>query len=225
MTDKYLLSIDPGLSTGLALLKYADETAPELVQAWQISDGAGGLETWLREYWIDSGWDQYNDEPQFPGFRGYKLQIMEDITTEDQDKYNPDWNEGDPEEEAYLIIPANLAVIAEKFNARSTGSFSYTTSSLEPLRCEGVLLAHNLPDKYVQPPQQYFAGGKGKADKKKRQHAALKDLGFYVTGSMVDSPDADDVRSAIAHGLSYLSRTGHKPTYTVLSKWNERNAA
>lgn len=223
MTDKYLLSIDPGLSSGVALLKYADETAPELVQAWQISDGAGGLETWIREYWIDSGWDQYNDEPQLPGFRGYKLQIMEDITTEDQDKYNPDWNEGDPEEEAYLIIPANLAIIAEKFNARNTGSFSYTTSSLEPLRCEGVLLAHSLPDTYVQPPQQYLVGGSSKADKKKRQHRFLKESGFYRTGKDLDAPDADDYRSAAAHALTYMMRTGHKPTYNLVTEWIERN--
>lgn len=173
---KYLLSIDPGLSSGLALLKYEGDTAPELVDSRQFSGGAEALNGWIADRW--------------PSIE---------------------------------YLSSSVAVIAEKFNARNTGSFSYTTASLEPLRCEGVLLAHNLPDKYVQPPQQYFAGGKGKVDKKKRQHRALKDLGFYVTGSMVDSADADDVRSAIAHGLAYLARTGHRPTYTMLSEWNERN--
>lgn len=174
--SKYLLSIDPGLSSGLALLKYDDDTEPELGAAWQFGGGAEPLNDWIVDQWPLI---EYSSQ--------------------------------------------SVAVIAEKFNARNTGSFSYTTSSLEPLRCEGVLVAHGLPDTYVQPPQQYFAGGKGKADKKKRQHAALKDMGYYVTGTMVDSADADDVRSAISHGLAYLSRTGHRPTYTMLSEWNERN--
>src|SRR5699024_3574673 len=102
--------------------------------------------------------------------------------------------------------------------------FSYTTASLEPLRCEGVLVAHDLPDEYVQPAQQYIAGGKGKAERKKRQHALLRDTGFYRTGKDLDAPDADDYRSAVAHALSWLMRTGHKPTYDLVSDWNERNA-
>ena len=171
----YLLSIDPGVSTGVALLRYTDETVPELVQSWQFRGGAEALNKWIR----------------------YNLWELE------------------------LLYDGPYSTIAEKFNPRGSGQgFSYTTSSLEPLRCEGVLLARDLPDEYVQPPQQYFAGGRGKAEKKRLQHKALKDLGYYVTGSMVDSPDADDTRSAIAHALSYLARKGHLPTYQMLSGYN-----
>lgn len=168
---KYILSIDPGKSTGVALLSYDVSSVPELVQSWQFGDGAEGLEQWLQR-----------EAPEYE------------------------------------------TAIAEKFNARNTGSFSYTTSSLEPLRCEGVLVAHDLPDEYVQPAQQYIAGGKGKAERKKRQHALLRDTGFYRTGKDLDAPDADDFRSACAHALSWLMRTGHKPTYDMISDWNERNA-
>lgn len=190
MSDKYILSIDPGLSSGVALLKYTDETAPELVQAWQFGGGAETL-----DYWVDT--------PRLPlrlvgsgvyGASGVLRYRSESLTT-----------------------------IAEKFNARNTGSFSYTTSSLEPLRCEGVLLAHSLPDTYVQPPQQYVFGGKDKADKKKRQHRFLKESGFYRTGKDLDAPDADDFRSACAHALAYMMRTGHKPTYNLVTEWIERN--
>src|SRR5690606_9121139 len=116
-------------------------------------------------------------------------------------------------------------LVVEKFNARNTGSFSYTTASLEPLRIEGAIEALEPPGnvQYVQPPQQYLAGGKNKAEKKRRQHRFLKESGYYVTGKDVGCPDADDVRSALAHGLAYLARNGHKATYEMISEWNERN--
>ena len=171
--DKYILSIDPGLSSGVALLKYTDETAPELGQGWQFKEGAEGLREWL------------NSQP------------------------------------IHLLFGAH--VIAEKFSARNNGGFSYTTASLEPLRCEGLLLSRDLPDEYVQPPQQYVFGGKGKAEKRRRQHKFLKDSGFYRTGKDLDAPDADDFRSACAHALSYLMRTGHKPTYNLVTEWIERS--
>lgn len=170
---KHLLSIDPGLSTGIALLKYTDDTPPELDKVWQFKGGADALNEWVAGWW--------------PSIE---------------------------------YLSPSVTVIAEKFNARNTAGFSYTTASLEPLRCEGVLVAFGLPDDYVQPTQQYIAGGKDKADKKKRQHALLKRLGLYVTGKTVNAPDADDVRSAIAHGLGFLVRRGHKPTYEMLSEAN-----
>lgn len=123
-----------------------------------------------------------------------------------------DWHNGLP--------PVADETIVEKFTARATDGFSYTTRSLEPLVCEGFLIAHGYVPPYqsaktpgwVQPPAQYFAGGKGKADKKKRQHAFLKATGeFYVTGKQFGTPNADDARSAIAHGLAYLRET-HAPT-------------
>lgn len=185
---KYLLSIDPGVSTGIALFSYTDETVPVGVQVWQFRGGAEGLNEWIESHTV-------KDDPEEPTLVSL-----------------PEWPNWYP-----------ATYIAEKFNARNTGSFSYTTASLEPLRCEGVLVAHGLPDEYVQPPQQYFAGGTGKADKKKRQHAALRDLGYYVTGKEVDSPDADDARSALAHGLAYLARNGHRPSYNMISEWTERS--
>lgn len=170
---KYLVVVDPGMSSGIVQLTYGGEV-PVLDQAWQTTGGLRGfLDLWNRS--MDLTYDE---------------------------------------------------LVVEKFNARNTGGFSYTTASLEPLRIEGAIEALEPPGsvQYVQPPQQYFAGGKGKAEKKRLQHKALKDMGYYVTGSMVDSPDADDVRSALAHGLAYLSRTGHRPTYNMLSDWNERNS-
>lgn len=174
----YILSIDPGVSSGVALLSYTDETDPVLEKAFQFRGGAEALNSWIRS----NLW------------------------------------------ELELLYDGPFTSICEKFSPRGSGQgFAYTSASLEPLKCEGVLVAHGLPNEYVSPPQQYFAGGKGKAEKKRLQHRALKDMGYYVTGSMVDSPDADDTRSCIAHALSYLTRTGHKPTYNMISEWTEKN--
>lgn len=168
---KYLWSIDPGLSTGIARLSYEEDTPPVLENAQQFRGGANDLLWWVRDF--------------------------------------------------LLVWDGEGTVISEKFNARNTKGFAYTTASLEPLRCEGVLLAYDLPTAWVQPPQQYIAGGDGKADKRKRQHKFLKDSGFYVTGKDLGAPDADDARSAMAHGIGYLARNGHYPSFDLISSWSE----
>lgn len=121
--------------------------------------------------------------------------------------------------------------ICEKFTARNTRGFAYTTSSLEPLRCEGALIALGLmPDytpsekRYRDPSLQYFSGGSGKAERKKRQHAFLKANGFYKTGKDFGTADADDFRSAAAHGIAYIARElKHKPTFDMLAGNGEGN--
>lgn len=189
----YVLSIDPGVSTGIALIGYAPDEAPTLEGAWQFSGGADALKKWIRE----------NDE-YATGDRNCLF-----FTSRDED----------------------VTIVSEKFTARNTKGFSYTTASLEPLRGEGVLIGLDLmPDydpkekRWRDPSLQYLVGGKDLADKKKRQHAFLKDIGFYRTNKdFPDSPSkdgADDFRSSAAHGLAYLAReVGHKPTFELMKGW------
>lgn len=223
MTD-YVLSIDPGLSTGIALLSYEEDSPAELVKAWQFTEGVIGLISWVKDYWRESGWDSYNDEPQYPGLWHWKVSVDEWLNTEETVSYS---YESENEDEWETMVPPNLVVIAEKFTARNTRGFSYTTASLEPLRGEGALIALGLmPDysvaekRYRDPKYQYLVGGKDKADKKKRLHKFLKDSGFYVTGGMLGAADADDARSAIGHGLAYIARElKHRPTWDLISSW------
>lgn len=78
--------------------------------------------------------------------------------------------------------------------------------------------------RWRDPSLQYLVGGKDLADKKKRQHRFLKESGFYVTGKQFGTPDADDARSAIAHGLAYLARElRHEPTFQMMTEWTEKN--
>lgn len=184
MTE-YVLSIDPGLSTGVALLSYEDDNPAQLVEGWQFTGGVVGLTEWLMESLVDET----------------------------------------------VILPmgrviTGVRILSEKFTARATKGFSYTTASLEPLRGEGALIALGLmPDysvaekRWRDPAFQYFAGGTSKAEKKRRQHAFLKANGFYRTGKNFGTADADDFRSAASQGIVYIARElKHRPTFEWMSK-------
>lgn len=189
MIDQYILSIDPGKSSGAALIAYNDREA-WLEGSWQFSGGADGLRDWISLSQV---------EP-WCGFNLFELAWVE------------------PED-----------VICEAFTARATQGFSYTTDSLEALVGIGVLVDRGLVDRsdkkrYRDPKLQYLVGGKDKADKKKRQHKFLKDSGFYVAPSALGTTDADDFRSACAHGLAYLQRElKHRGVHAMVSEWMENN--
>lgn len=185
----FLLSIDPGISSGLALLEYGDDLPATLTQAWQFPGGVQGLAMWFDENTVGSSCSSDNTSWELGLTSGVSL----------QSQY------GDQ-------------IICERFTARATSGFSYTTASLEPLECQGYLKGQGLmpfemaDERWRDPRLQYFAGGKDKADKKKRMHAWLKGHGFYVAGKQLGTPDADDCRSAIAHGIAYLRGIEHGPT-------------
>lgn len=161
----YLISIDPGITSGIAVFHYTKTQPAKLVHVDQFRGGVEELITRVTEL-----------------KKQYK----------------------------------NAIYICEDFQARPQNGFSYTTASLEPLACIGALTALHIIDRknrnqMVTPAMQYFSGGKGKQERKKRQHAWLKETGLYVTGKQFGTPDADDARSAIAHGVAWL-RKHHKPT-------------
>lgn len=225
----YVLSIDPGVSTGIALIGYEPDEAPTLEGAWQFSGGVSGIKQWLKKHykesWYDSEWGVF-----YPA----KLRLWSDLYYAGlslEDEFEEVYDEETDEFTDVLVTPRQVTVISEKFTARNTKGFSYTTASLEPLRGEGVLIGLDLmPDydpkekRWRDPSLQYLVGGRDLADKKKRQHAFLKDSGFYRTNKdFPDSPakdGADDFRSACAHGLAFLARAvGHKPTFEMMKGW------
>lgn len=204
MPINYVLSVDPGYSTGIALLGYDEKTPAWLEEAWQFSGGVDGFKRW---------W-QNHAEYGYGNLEG--------------------WNLGGVRASAYWNVEDGLITrIAEKFTPRPNEKFGLTLRSVEPLRLEGILVWEGfLPDydpkvkEWRQPALQYIAGGKDKAEKKKRLHKMLKDTDYYVTGSTVNAPDADDARSAIGHGLGYIIReVKHKPTFEVLAEWSESNGS
>lgn len=220
--SEYVLSIDPGWSSGVVLIGY-DNSSVWREQAYQFEGGRAALAGFLDYHWIEAGWDGYNDEPRYQRFdtnRGLAA------FTEDRPNYSPiNENDGD--------YPADLTVIVEKFQARATEGFSYTTRSLEPLVCEGTIIDRGLvPDysasekRWRQPKDQYLVGGEDLADKKKRQHRFLKESGFEIGRKEIGEtlPNYDDARSATAHALAYLVKVRkHQPTWKLITDWSEAN--
>ncbi len=203
MTDEepnYILSFDPGKSSGVALIEYNDDSV-WLQGAWQPEGGVSGLIKW------------YAANTESSPFReGWALAPTRDGLLE----------------LSYFLDDAPT-VISEKFTPLSGGGFNQTLDSVEPLRGEGALVALGLmpdyPDpKWRRPDRQYLYGGATLAEKKRRAHRFLKDSGFYVTGKDVGCKDANDARSAMLHALSYLAQVvKHKPTYDLISNWTEKN--
>lgn len=192
---KTLISIDPGMSTGLCVGTYSDTEPYKLTHYFQIT---GGVEGFLEQVAYD--WDGEQGAlyicapvvpPSFPLSSSF-LDVHKD----------------------HVSYRNDLTVIVEKFTARGGANqgFAYRTKDLEPLRIEGAILAMGLKPTWVSPAQQYFSGGEGKAKKKQAQHKWLKEHGLYVAPKDVGSTDADDVRSTIAHSISHLRRTKHMPT-------------
>jgi hypothetical protein len=201
--SEYILSIDPGLSTGVSLLGY-NGNAVWLEGSWQFGEGVTGFMNWFYDHTYD-----YMEGPQT--FIGGKS--------------NP--RIGDPYRDWRDII----TIVGEKFQPISHANYALTTASVEPLRVEGAMIALGLMPDYTAeekrwraPTLQYVAGGKSKPEKKKRLHQMLKDTDFYRTGKDLGAPDADDFRSATGHGLAYLARElKHKPTFELLTDWAEKN--
>lgn len=205
---KTLISIDPGMSTGLIVGTYSDTEPFRVTHAFQIE---GGLEGFTKNV------SHYNDTDEFSS--GGTCFSVESPTGS--------WSDGvclwfgDILGQEYVEPPT---VIAEKFNARggnAKSGFSYTTKSLEALRVEGSIVTMGLEPTWVQPAQQYFVGGDSLAEKLKSRNAWLKEhkeLGYYLTGETVGCEDANDARSALSHCISYLRRQKHKPTLGLFRK-------
>lgn len=119
----------------------------------------------------------------------------------------------------------DVTVVCEKFVPVPGGNFHFTLDSLEPLRCEGALIALDvMPDyktlsgkvvpEWRRAASMYVWGGKTKAEKLKAARKALKDRGAHLTGKDVGRPNADDALSSRFHAISYLAQVAkHKPTF------------
>lgn len=122
--------------------------------------------------------------------------------------------------DAYPTISGEVldVVIVEKFTPRGGAGFSLTEASVEPLRCEGVLIGRGFGPYIIwgPPAAQYFMGGVDLREKKKRSREFLKLHGIYATGKMVGQANADDAISAELHAIAYLRRARHMPTLEEL---------
>lgn len=203
-----LISIDPGMSSGIAVGTYSDTEPFQLTHVFQIEGGLKGFVKNVRlieeEYAL---WGSLHI-----GRKSFNLwdTLYSGCVcgSEDDDCDCP----FDVEEEYGDVI-------CEKFTPRPNGKGGLTLASVEPLRIEGHLVGSGVmpdyPDKaWRQPSSQYFmcpTRGVTLPEKKKSANKWLRENGFYFTGKDVGCKDADDARSATLHALSYL-RKFHRPT-------------
>lgn len=192
VTNQYVLSIDPGKSSGIALGKYSETEPYSLMEAWQFSGGAASLKGVFKNATTRLG-----GIPSGFGLSGFR-------------------------------VADRFTIISEKFTPLQNKGFGLTMDSVEPLRGEGVLLAFDVMPDYPhetwrRPNEMYLYGGDDLVAKRKRAHLFLKENGMYVTGKTVGCPDANDARSAILHGLSYVARVKkHQPTFDLIAGWTGR---
>lgn len=206
MSQKTLISIDPGMSSAIVVGTYSDTQPYELTHAFQIEGGLGGfLEAVHVSHGEDWGMNLYGNlhiyRKNFELYSGREAYMHG----------SGDFCEG---EECACVetVYDRATVICEKFKPRGAGNnFAYKTNDLEPLRIEGAIRAMGIDPVWVQPAQQYFAGGDSKSSTT-NAHRWLKANGLHITGKDVGCKDANDARSALLHSISYLRRMKHKPT-------------
>lgn len=172
MASRCILSIDPGVSTGVSLVELPENGPPRLVGGWQFEGGVAGLIAWTEGYHIHDG--QVDD------------------------------------------------VICEKFRPINHDNYALTTKSVEPLRCEGALIALKWMSasdgpEWRMPRDQYLFDGGKLADKKKRLRAFLKTTGLYRLPKELGAPDNNDFVSATGHALAYAMKVlNHRPTFDLV---------
>lgn len=182
-----LISIDPGMSSGIAVGTYSDTEAFQLTHVFQIEGGLLGFRDHVafgRAYLTP---DSPVTSLSVGGVVHVAVAPLEIIC----EKFTPR-----PNGKGGLTL---ASVEPLRIEGHLVGS--------------GVM--PDYPDKaWRQPSSQYFmcpSRGVTLPEKKKAARAWLKENGFYFTGRDVGCKDADDARSATLHALSYL-RKFHKPT-------------
>lgn len=185
----YGLSIDPGMSSGVCLFSWDGDYlggAFKQEKVWQFSGGSPNLALFMERM-------KLRDVGGTLFFGGART-----LTGIPQVKLE--------------------RLVVEKFTPRGGAGFSLTQASAEPLRGEGVLIGRGMLPwiDWQEPSYQYFMGGEGLSEKKKRSREFLKLNGLYVTGSTVGQKDADDAISAELHAIAWLRRKRHMPTLVEL---------
>lgn len=194
MSDKYILSFDLGLSCGVALGRYSETGPYSLVTGWQFEGSVEALVEWVNERAI------IGDDNEIVAW-----------------DFDDDW---------YFDDVENLTTIAEKYTVRPNGGGGQSRASTMPLVCEGALIALGVMPGYVaggdrwsEPANQYFVGGKSKSEKRTRLKNFLKATDNYRFGKELGSPDNEDFVSATAHGIHYvMSAQKHRPTFDMIKE-------
>lgn len=183
----YLLSIDPGMRTGITLGFFDDETPYRREAYWQIDGGLPGLRKEWKWHHVDHGGSIY---------------------WSDADDFR-----SDPERSNYYASKTQTVWVVEKFVPLPMAR-SFKLNELEPIRIEGAIEDWVDGDVVWQRSgAMVLSGGDTPAQRKKNSDQILKDHGFWLTGKKdLGMSDANDVNAAQKHAFGYLRSIDHRPT-------------
>lgn len=193
----HVLAVDPGLSSGVFLGHYSDTEPLTRVAVWQfggVNDEVRGVEALLQ--WLS-----------FPGYYAVHGGFFDGTHIPDKQVIH-----------GHVAKSSGLVVVAEKFTPLRGKGFSLTLDAVEPLRCEGALIAKGLMpaqfphERWQRPDRMYFCGGTTKAEKLKLSREWLKSHDLLPTGKDVGQKDANDAVSATLHAFAYMRKINHIPT-------------
>lgn len=189
---KYLLSFDPGKSSGITLWQYEDSLPAERIGAWQVEGGGEGLREWILDatdgwrskYWHLAGVDVYSGDMSFAC-----------------EKFTPLQNKG-----FSLTMDSVAPLIGEGVLIAFGLLPNYGPDLKQPC--------------YQRPSEMYWCGGKTKTEKLKNSRAWLKEHGLLLTGKQVGCKDADDANSSTLHALTWFRKQKHYSS--LIHYWGER---
>lgn len=185
-----LISLDPGLSSGVTIGTYSDTEPYQMTHAFQIEDGLRGLMSIVDLSW---NWSVSGRTVGVITISGLEF-LQEDVVTICE-KFVPRPNPAG----GGLALKSAEPMLCEGF---------LVSSGVMPYYDHDPKAKNEL---WRAPRQQYFPGGKNLADRKKRARQWRIDHGLHLTGKDVGQKDADDANSAVMHALSWL-REWHRPT-------------
>jgi hypothetical protein len=195
----YLLTFDPGMSTGITLGQYGEAYPYERLAFWQVEGGLSGLREWWSVHWElgEDGEGPYWNFPEARWLFDRPLLIYVNETTHVCEKFVP------------LPVPR-----------------TFKTAELEPIRIEGMIEDRLDGNVIWQRSSAMVLSQRGvlsamtdrqkTAARKRASDDVLRSMGLWTTGKQVGMKDANDVNSAQKHAVAYLRSIKHRPTVDAL---------
>lgn len=182
----YLLTIDPGESTGITLGTYSDTEAYQRIMAWQFTGGLEGFEEWYTTHRVEASTDSVFELTHCGGWEFENLEVLE----------------------------SNLEIVSEKFTLLSHEYVANIEPvRIEGAMQHAGMMPLDRSEKVWQDPAlMYFAGGDDLPSRKKAAQLWLKDADHWLTGTDVGQPDANDANSATLHAFARMKAIQHIPT-------------
>lgn len=191
----YLLTFDPGMSTGITLGQYGEASPYDQLAFWQVQDGLSGLRSWWDFHWDDEESRWYFPEAKW--FFDRSLFIPAESAVHVCEKFVPL-----PAPRTFKTAELEPIRIEGVIEDRLDGNVIWQRSSAMVLSQQGVLPSMTARQKTAQ--------------RKKASDNVLRLMGLWVTGKQVGLKDANDVNSAQKHAVAYLRSIKHEPTVRMI---------